>query len=78
MEHLKDLSRLQTLDLSGTEVSDAGLEHLKAPGQLRTLDLSSTRVKGPLDPAGWKSQGPRFVGLDAGPADWHAAEFGLG
>lgn len=67
LEHLKGLRQLQWLAPRGTEVTDAGLEHLKGLRQLRTLDLSFTRVKGPLDPTEWESQGPRFVGLDAAP-----------
>ncbi len=78
LEHLKGLWQLQELRLSGTEVTDAGLEHLKGLRQLRTLDLTSTKVKGPLDPAEWKSQGPLFVGLDADSVDGHAAGLGLG
>jgi len=38
------LRQLQTLDLSGTKITDAGLEHLKDLPQLQTLDLSGTKV----------------------------------
>ena len=73
LEHLKGLRQLQALGLSGTDVTNAGLEHLKGLEQLRTLDISLTRVKGPLDPAEWASQGPQFVGLDADPVPRRAA-----
>ena len=73
LAHLKGLRQLQSLDLNGTEVTDAGLEHLKGLKQLRTLDLTLTRVKGPLDPTEWESQGPQFVGLDVGTVPRRAA-----
>jgi signal transduction histidine kinase len=78
LECLKGLPQLQALDLNGTKVTDAGLERLKGLRQLRTLDLSFTRVKGPLDPTEWASQGPQFVGLDADPVPTHAAGLGRG
>ena len=43
-EQLKDLTELETLDLSSTPVSDVGLEHLKDLSRLETLDLSDTKV----------------------------------
>ena len=35
---------LETLNLSGTEVTDAGMRHLKSLKRLTKLDLSSTKV----------------------------------
>ena len=46
LEHLKGLTKLQSLDLSYTPVTDAGLEHLKGLTKLRSLDLSDTQVAG--------------------------------
>ena len=42
--HLKDLTKLQTLDLSYTAVTDAGLVHLKGLTQLQSLRLDGTKV----------------------------------
>jgi hypothetical protein len=44
LEHLKGLTKLQTLVLTGTKVSGAGLEHLKGLKSLQALALSKTRV----------------------------------
>jgi len=44
LEHLKGLTKLQTLDLQGTSVTDAGLEHLKGLVRLKELDLSRSKV----------------------------------
>ena len=44
LEHLKGLSELQHLNLTGTKVTDAGLEHLKGLTALRGLDLGLTQV----------------------------------
>ena len=40
----KGLTQLQSLDLAGTQVTDAGLEHLKGLTQLQSLDLGQTQV----------------------------------
>ena len=42
--HLKALTHLRELDLSGTEVTDAGLGHLEGLSQLQKLDLGETGV----------------------------------
>ena len=42
--HLKGLSSLQTLDLRGTKITDAGLVHLKGLTKLQTLYLSQTQI----------------------------------
>ena len=44
MEHLKGLTQLQTLDLSFTEVGDAGLQYLRGLTQLQLLYLIGTKV----------------------------------
>jgi serine/threonine-protein kinase len=44
LEDLKDLNRLQWLQLAGTHVTDAGLKHLKDFKDLKVLILSGTRV----------------------------------
>ena len=44
LEHLKELTALQSLDLSENPVTDAGLKHLKGLTTLQSLDLSGTRV----------------------------------
>ena len=44
--HLKGLTNLQSLDLSITFVSDAGLVHLKGLTKLQSLDLYDTKVTG--------------------------------
>jgi len=46
LEHLKGLSKLQTLDLQGTSVTDAGLEHLRGLTKLRSLFLYGTKTSG--------------------------------
>jgi len=42
--HLQGLTSLQSLDLSGTQVSDAGLVHLQGLISLQSLDLRNTKV----------------------------------
>jgi Leucine-rich repeat (LRR) protein len=42
--YLKDLTKLQCLDLRGTSVTDAELEYLKGLTSLQTLNLSDTKV----------------------------------
>ena len=44
MAPLKELTQLQRLELSGADVTDAGLEHLKGLTQLQRLVLTGTRV----------------------------------
>ena len=44
--HLKGLTQLQSLNLSDTQVTDAGLERLKGLIRLRDLNLRETRVTG--------------------------------
>ena len=44
LEHLKGLSQLRSLDLSGTQITDAGLEHLSELTQLHVLILWNTAV----------------------------------
>ena len=38
MEHLAGLTRLKKLDLTNTQVTDAGLRHLAGLKQLREID----------------------------------------
>jgi len=42
--HLKGLTRLEVLNLGGSQVTDAGLVHLGAMPQLISLDLSNTQI----------------------------------
>ena len=44
LEHLKNLTDLQSLTLWDTKVTDAGLEHLKELAILQTLNLWDTKV----------------------------------
>ena len=44
LQHLKGLTKLQSLNLSRNEVSDAGLEHLKGLTSLQMLYLGGTKV----------------------------------
>ena len=44
--HLKDLTQLEVLFLSGPQLADAGLVHLKGLTQLKTLILGGTQVTG--------------------------------
>jgi hypothetical protein len=44
LEHLKDLTQLRVLSLSGPTVTNAGLEHLDELTQLRELSLSGPKV----------------------------------
>jgi hypothetical protein len=44
LAHLKGLTNLLELGLSGTQVSDKGLAHLKGLSNLRWLDLDKTKV----------------------------------
>ncbi len=46
LKHLAGLTRLHSLDLSGTRVSDVGLEHLKGMIDLKILFLNKTAVTG--------------------------------
>jgi Leucine-rich repeat (LRR) protein len=46
LEHIKGLTQLRTLDLSRTEVTDAGLEHLKGLVHLESLDVGDSKVEG--------------------------------
>lgn len=47
LEHLKELTKLRSLSLNGTQVTDVGLEHLKDLNRLGILRLDQTNVKGP-------------------------------
>ena len=42
--HLRGLNKLQSLNLSLTQVTDAGLLHLQGMTQLEVLDLTGTQV----------------------------------
>ena len=42
--HLRRLTQLERLDLSDTQLTDAGLVHLQGMGQLQTLQLGGTSV----------------------------------
>ena len=42
--HLKGLTNLQSLNLHGTKITDAGLAHLKGMTSLESLTLSNTKV----------------------------------
>jgi hypothetical protein len=44
LAHLKGLKNLTLLNLSGTQVSDAGLAHLRELPSLRLIGLKDTRV----------------------------------
>jgi Leucine-rich repeat (LRR) protein len=44
LTHIKGLTNLTRLDLSGTQVSDQGLEHLTGLKNLQFLFLEGTRV----------------------------------
>jgi beta-lactamase regulating signal transducer with metallopeptidase domain len=44
LEHLRGLTKLQTLNLTRTKVTDAGLEHLKGLTKLQSLNLWNTEV----------------------------------
>jgi hypothetical protein len=44
LEHLKGMSKLQSLSLVGTPVTDAGLANLKALRELRVLEIKGTEV----------------------------------
>jgi hypothetical protein len=44
LQHLRDLRRLEELQLSGRGITDAGLEHLRGLAALHDLYLSDTRV----------------------------------
>ena len=44
MEQLKGLPKLHTLDLSGNQVTDAGLVHLEELTKLDLLMLGNTKV----------------------------------
>jgi Leucine-rich repeat (LRR) protein len=44
MVHLKGMTKLGTLKLSGTKISNAGLRHLKGLTSLKYLDLKGTSV----------------------------------
>jgi len=44
LEYLKDLPKIQTLSLDGTDITDAGLEHLEGLTLLQTLSLIGTKV----------------------------------
>ncbi|MGO8690590.1 MAG: leucine-rich repeat domain-containing protein [Thermoguttaceae bacterium] len=46
MKQLKGLPQLNLLDVSATEVGDAGLEHVKGLSQLQELDVYGTNVTG--------------------------------
>jgi hypothetical protein len=44
LKHLRELTRLYALYLSGTQVTDAGLEDLKGLSRLELLDLVNTKI----------------------------------
>ena len=44
IEHLKGLTALQRLDLSGTGVTDSGLLSVKGLGNLQRLNLARTQI----------------------------------
>ena len=46
LERLSGLSRLQSLDLGGAEITDGSLKHLEGLTRLRSLDLDNTKVTG--------------------------------
>ena len=45
--HLREMTELEKLELSGTQISDAGLSHLRNLAKLKSLSLDQTRVAGP-------------------------------
>jgi len=44
LKHLRDLKKLRSLDLGGTDITDAGLVHLRDLTALIHLNLSNTAV----------------------------------
>jgi hypothetical protein len=44
--HIKDLTKLQFLNLTNTKVTDAGLEHFEGLTELKLLNLTGTAVTG--------------------------------
>ena len=44
LKHIVELTRLQRLDLGGTQITDAGLQHLSGLTDLEELKLHETRV----------------------------------
>ena len=44
LEHVRELTDLEELDLGGTQVTDAGLQHLRKLTRLGRLDLEGTQV----------------------------------
>jgi len=45
LKHLRKLTKLKTLNLSGTEVTDAGLQELRELKSLTYVNLLMTRVR---------------------------------
>ena len=46
LEHLSQLTELDTLSLESTKVTDDGLRHLGGLSKLRMLQLNKTKVSG--------------------------------
>jgi len=46
LEHLNGVTGLDFLELTGTQITDAGLEHLKGLTNLAALSLTDTQVSG--------------------------------
>jgi Leucine-rich repeat (LRR) protein len=67
---LKDLTKLHTLILRGTSVTDEGLENLRRL-PLKTLDLSSTMIKG-------EGLGALNTGIQSLSLPWSVSDTGLG
>ena len=72
MQYLRQLTKLQSLTLWGTQVTDAGLVNVKGLTQLQSLNLSKTQVtdaglvnlKGLMKLQDWTWRNPRSLTQD--------------
>ena len=62
LAHLKEWTAVRVLDLSGTNISDAGLENLRGLAEVETVFLAFTKIKG--DGLAHLAALPRLANLD--------------